>query len=163
MEVCERYCIVRLNNWNQSLQINFQFMAVLGIRSGLYASLKSGSSNLSQCCSGPCKLSLWRSGFTGSYKCCGSGMFFRIPDPTLSQPESLIPDAHQRIYVFLIFEKNLESGSTCFLWPPGSGSISQRYGSGSGSRSLYQQGKIIRKTCNPTILWFFFTFYLWKW
>jgi hypothetical protein len=40
MEVCERYRIVRLNNWNQSLQINFQFMAVLGIPSGLYVSPK---------------------------------------------------------------------------------------------------------------------------
>jgi hypothetical protein len=40
MEVCERYRIVLLNNWNQSLQINFQFMALLGIRSGLYASPK---------------------------------------------------------------------------------------------------------------------------
>jgi hypothetical protein len=45
--------------------------------------------------------------------------------------------------------------------PPGSasGSISQRYGSG----SFYHQAKIVRKTFIPTVLWFFFmTFYLWK-
>jgi hypothetical protein len=40
--------------------------------------------------------------------------------------------------------------------PPGSGSISQRYGSGSGF--FYQQAKIVRKTLIPTVL-FFFTFY----
>jgi hypothetical protein len=34
------------------------------------------------------------------------------------------------------------------FWPPGSGSTSQRYGSG----SLYHLAKIIRKTLNPTIL-----------
>ncbi len=58
-----------------------------------------------------------------------------------------------------------ESGSTCF-WPPGSGSTSQRYGSGSGSGfgsgSFYHHAKIIRKTLNPTILWIFLTFCLWK-
>ncbi len=40
----------------------------------------------------------------------------------------------------------------------GSGSISQRYGSG----SFYHQAKIVRKTLIPTILWLFLTFYLWK-
>jgi hypothetical protein len=34
--------------------------------------------------------------------------------------------------------------------PPGSGSISQRYGY--GSRSFYQQVKIVRKTLIPTVL-----------
>ncbi len=34
------------------------------------------------------------------------------------------------------------------FWPPGSGSTSQRYGSG----SFYHHAKIIRKTLNPTIL-----------
>jgi hypothetical protein len=40
------------------------------------------------------------------------------------------------------------------FWPPGSGSTSQRYGSGSdsGSGSFYHHAKIIRKTLNPTIL-----------
>jgi hypothetical protein len=33
-----------------------------------------------------------------------------------------------------------------------SGSISQRYGSGSGSRSFYHQAKIVRKTLIPTVL-----------
>jgi len=36
------------------------------------------------------------------------------------------------------------------FWPPGSGSTSQRYGSGSGS--FYHHAKIIRKTLNSTIL-----------
>ncbi len=40
--------------------------------------------------------------------------------------------------------------------PPGSGSISQRYGSGSGS--FYQQAKIIRKTLIPTVLWLLLDF-----
>jgi hypothetical protein len=42
--------------------------------------------------------------------------------------------------------------------PPGSGSTSQRYGSG----SFYKCAKIVRKTLISTILWLFFTFYLWK-
>ncbi len=56
------------------------------------------------------------------------------------------------------------------FWPPGSGSGStiQRCGSksgsgsGSGSGSFYHHAKIIRKILNPTILWLFLTFYLWK-
>jgi hypothetical protein len=36
--------------------------------------------------------------------------------------------------------------------PPGSGSISQRYGSGFGSGSFYHHEKIARKTLIPTIL-----------
>jgi hypothetical protein len=53
------------------------------------------------------------------------------------------------------------SGSTCF-W--GSGSTSQRYGSGfgSGSGSFYHHAKIVRKTLIPSNLWLFLTFYLWK-
>jgi hypothetical protein len=45
-------------------------------------------------------------------------------------------------------------GSVCFclFWPPGSGSISQRYGSGSGAVSFYHQAKIVRKTLIPTVL-----------
>jgi hypothetical protein len=39
-----------------------------------------------------------------------------------------------------------------FFRPPGSGSISQRYGSGSGYRSFYQKQKIVRKTWIPTNL-----------
>ncbi len=37
--------------------------------------------------------------------------------------------------------------------PPGSGSISKRYGSGSGTGSFYQQAKIVRKPLIPTVLW----------
>jgi hypothetical protein len=47
--------------------------------------------------------------------------------------------------------------------PPGSGSISQRYGSGVGA--CYHQAKILRKTLISGFLLFcdfFLTFYLWK-
>ncbi len=37
--------------------------------------------------------------------------------------------------------------------PPGSGSIIQRYGSGSGSGSFYHQAKIVRKPLISTVLW----------
>ncbi len=40
--------------------------------------------------------------------------------------------------------------------PPGSGSISQRYGS--RSRSFYHQAKIARKTLIPTVWWLLFDF-----
>ncbi len=50
--------------------------------------------------------------------------------------------------------------------PPGSGSTSQRFGSGScsgsGSGSFFHHAKIVKKTLIPTILWLFFTFYLCK-
>jgi hypothetical protein len=36
--------------------------------------------------------------------------------------------------------------------PLGSGSVSQRYGSCSGSGSFYQQAKIVSKTLIPTVL-----------
>jgi hypothetical protein len=46
--------------------------------------------------------------------------------------------------------------------PPGSGSIWQRYGSGSGS--FYHQAKIVRITLIPTVLYcdFFWTFFFEK-
>ncbi len=51
--------------------------------------------------------------------------------------------------------------------PPGSGSTSQRYGSGSGSSppsgSFYYHAKIVRKTLIPTILWLFLLFISEKW
>ncbi len=46
--------------------------------------------------------------------------------------------------------------------PPGSGSTSLRYGSGSGSGFFYHHAKIVRKTLISSILWLFLTFYLWK-
>jgi hypothetical protein len=42
--------------------------------------------------------------------------------------------------------------------PPGSGSVSQRYGSGSGSGSFNHQAKKIRKTLIPTALPLLFEF-----
>jgi hypothetical protein len=44
--------------------------------------------------------------------------------------------------------------------PPGSGSTSQRYGSGSGSGTFYYNAKIVRKTLIPTIVRLFLNFYL---
>ncbi len=46
--------------------------------------------------------------------------------------------------------------------PPGSasGSISQRYRSGSGS--FYRKAKIVRKTLISTVLWLLYDFYPWK-
>ncbi len=71
---------------------------------------------------------------------CGQTRFaclpFSVPDPN---PDP--PDPH-------------------VFGPPGSGSTSQRYGSGSGS--FYHHAKILRITLIPTILWLFLTFYLWK-
>jgi hypothetical protein len=48
--------------------------------------------------------------------------------------------------------------------PPGSGSISQRYGSESGFRSglFCHHAKTVTKTLISINLWLFFTFYLWK-
>ncbi len=43
-----------------------------------------------------------------------------------------------------------------FFGPPGSGSVSKRYGSGSGSG--YHQAKILRKTLIRTVLWFLYGF-----
>jgi hypothetical protein len=49
----------------------------------------------------------------------------------------IIPDPNPDPYVF---------------GPPGSGSISQRYGSESGPGSFYHHAKMVRKTLIPTIL-----------
>jgi hypothetical protein len=46
----------------------------------------------------------------------------------------------------------------CVFGPPGSGSISQRYGSGSGS--FYHHAKIVRKTLIHTVLGLILTFYI---
>jgi hypothetical protein len=47
-----------------------------------------------------------------------------------------------------------------FFGPPGSGSesISQMYGSGSGSRSFHHQAKIVLKTMIPIVLCLLFAF-----
>jgi hypothetical protein len=55
-------------------------------------------------------------------------IFTSVPDPN---PDTDLPDPH-------------------YFRPPGSGSISQRYGS--GSRSFHHQEKIVRKTLSPTVL-----------
>jgi hypothetical protein len=52
-------------------------------------------------------------------------------------------------------------GSGPYVGPPGSGSVSQRYGSGPGS--FHHQAKVVGKTFIPTLHDFFrATFYLWK-
>jgi hypothetical protein len=61
-------------------------------------------------------------------------------------------------------EPSIADPDPCVFGPPGSGSgsINQRYGSGSGS--FYQQAKIVRKILITTVLFcdFFLIFYLWK-
>ncbi len=47
--------------------------------------------------------------------------------------------------------------------PPRSGSVSQRYWSGSGSGSFHHQAKIVRKTLNPTVLWLLYDFIFEEW
>ncbi len=42
--------------------------------------------------------------------------------------------------------------------PPGSGSVSTRYGSESGSGSFYHQPKVVSKILIPTVLWLLYDF-----
>ncbi len=74
---------------------------------------------------------------SGQRECQGTG----IPLVQTSVPDPDPPDPH-------VFR------------PPGSGSTSQRYGSGSGS--FYNHAKIVRKPLIPSVLWLFLTYYLWK-
>ncbi len=48
------------------------------------------------------------------------------------------------------------------FWPPGSGSVSQRYGSSSGSGSIYHQAKIVGKILIPNVLWLPYDFLSFK-
>jgi hypothetical protein len=61
---------------------------------------------------------------------------------------------------YLLFSSVPDPPDPHVFGPPGSGSTSQRYGSGTGS--FYHHAKIIRKTLIPSILWLLLTFYLWK-
>ncbi len=98
-------------------------------------------------CSSPAPPPLWpeasaRSwGSRRSSTCSTSSPFTKVPVSSVPYPDP--PDPH-------------------VFGPPGSGSGSttQRYGSGSGS--FYHHAKIERKTLIPSILWLFLTFYLWK-
>jgi hypothetical protein len=58
-------------------------------------------------------------------------------------------------FLSLVFEEtSVADPDPRVFGPPGSGSISQRFGSGSGSGSgsCYYHAKIVRKTLIPTIL-----------
>ncbi len=62
-------------------------------------------------------------------------------------------------YYFCLLIEGSESGSgPHVLGPPGFGSFSQRYGSGSRYGSFYQRAKIVRKTLIPTVLWLLLDF-----
>jgi hypothetical protein len=60
-----------------------------------------------------------------------------------------IPEPESRFFsiLYLGVKKELDPDPYVF-GPPGSGSVSQRHGSG----SLYHQAKIVRKTLIPTVL-----------
>jgi hypothetical protein len=60
---------------------------------------------------------------------------------------------HSRIYVDPDLNPNSDPPDPHVFGPPGSGSTTQRYGSGSGS--LYNHAKIVRKTLIPTIFLLF--------
>jgi hypothetical protein len=63
-------------------------------------------------------------------------------------------------YLFFARKQCCESGPGLYVFvAPGSGSVSMRCGSGSGS---FHQAKIVRKTLIPTVWDFFMTFYLWN-
>jgi hypothetical protein len=48
---------------------------------------------------------------------------------------------------------------TYVFGPPGSGSVSQRYGSRSGSGPFYHQAKLVRKTLIPIVRWLLYDFF----
>jgi hypothetical protein len=69
------------------------------------------------------------------------------------------PYTQQQLQVILVVSvPDLDPPDPYVFGSPGSGSISQRYGSGSGS--LYHHTKLVRKTLIPTNLLLFLTFYL---
>ncbi len=89
-------------------------------------------------------------------QCCGSGIFFPIPDPTFFHPRSQtrifpsrIPDPHQRIKYFnpnKMVSKLQEIWSGLFIPDPGSGSWLFTH---PGSRGQKGTGSRIRNTdCN---------------
>jgi hypothetical protein len=59
-------------------------------------------------------------------------------------------------YQYILYHKRASAADPDLyvFGPPGSGSVSQRYGSGSdeGSESCYHQAKIVRETLIPTVL-----------
>jgi hypothetical protein len=61
-------------------------------------------------------------------------------------------------YIHLISVADPDPSDPYVFRPPGSGSISQRYGSGSGSGYFYHQAKTVRKTLIPTALRLLFDF-----
>jgi hypothetical protein len=68
-------------------------------------------------------------------------------------PEDSLKGTRGHEIEFKIFDKMDSSRQCCETW---SESISQRYGSGSGS--FYNQAKIVRKTLIPTVLWLLYYF-----
>jgi hypothetical protein len=67
--------------------------------------------------------------------------------------ESVVLHSERR----LLEEGNVQVPDPYVCGPPGSGSISTMYGSGSGS--FYNQAKIIRKTLIPTVLRLLYDFF----
>jgi hypothetical protein len=79
--------------------------------------------------------------------CMGSSTFMHTP----RHDASLAVVGLQQM-VRIVMEPDPDPPDTHVSGPPRSRSISERYGSGSESRSFYHQAKIVRKTLIPTVL-----------
>ncbi len=71
-------------------------------------------------------------------------------------PRNPLSSSHFKWVCFSVADPDPDSSYLYVFGPPGSGSISQRCGSGSGS--FYYRAKIERKTLIPTALWLLFDF-----
>ncbi len=74
-----------------------------------------------------------------------------------ARPQSHHSPVRRILKIFLCSVRDPDPPDLHVFGPPGSGSISQRYGSesssGSGSGSFYDQAKIVRKILISTVLW----------
>jgi hypothetical protein len=59
---------------------------------------------------------------------------------------------HKSKLVSTFFREHLRKPDLYVFGPPGSGSVSHKYGSSSGSRSFHHQAKIVRKTLISSVL-----------
>jgi hypothetical protein len=95
----------------------------------------------------------WRSRWgcwTGGPRCCST--LFKIFNEKR-------PFCEQHV-TFMLEKTSVPDQDPHVFGPPESGSICQRYGSGSGS--FYHQAKIVRKSLIPTVLWLILDFLSFK-
>jgi hypothetical protein len=80
----------------------------------------------------------------------------RVPEDLEDDDVTVLSDSRVKVRTLAVSvpDPNPDPTDPHVFGPPGSGSTSQRCGSrcGSGSGSLYQHEKIVRKTLIPTIL-----------